>query len=220
MNDMLGEKLDTILDLPATYTELAEEFKNIVQTEFTKYGLELVDFYIASITPPDEVSKMIDQRSGLEAVGDLDKFLKFEMAKGLGMPGGASATGASMGMGAGVGLMVPGMLQKVFSPEQRDLKRESVVTVTCPKCHADTPEQSRFCYRCGSPMVAQNSCPNCQGELPTEANFCYHCGYKLDTKPVCPHCRNEVIPGSKFCGSCGKPLNDGNAASDETEPLS
>jgi len=218
MNDLLGEKLDSILDLPAIYTELAEEFKGVVQTEFSKYGMELVDFYISSITPPEEVSKMIDQRSGLEAVGDLDKFLKFEMAKGLGVPGGASAGGAAMGMGAGVGLMIPGMLSKVFSPEQQDLKRESVTTVTCPKCHADTPEQSRFCYRCGAAMVAQNLCPNCQGELPTEATFCMHCGYKLDTKPVCPHCQNEVIPGSKFCGECGKPLSDSDAASDETEP--
>lgn len=220
MNDLLGEKLDSILDLPAIYTELAEEFKGVVQNEFGKYGMELVDFYISSITPPEEVSKMIDQRSGLEAVGDLDKFLKFEMAKGLGMAGGASTAGASMGMGAGVGLMMPGMLHKVFSPDQQDLKNEAVATVTCPKCHADTPEQSRFCYRCGSAMVAQNSCPSCRGELPTEATFCMHCGYKLDTKASCPHCQAEVISGSKFCGECGKPLGENNAGADDTEPQS
>ena len=149
MNDLLGEKLDTILELPALYTELAEEFKTIVKNEFDKYGLELVDFYISSITPPEEVSKMIDQRSGMKAVGDLDKFLKFEMAKGLGAPGGPAGAGAGMGMAAGVGLMVPGLLNKVFSPEQKELRREPVATVTCPACHTDTPEQSRFCYRCG-----------------------------------------------------------------------
>jgi membrane protease subunit (stomatin/prohibitin family) len=208
LNDMLGEKLDSLLDLPAIYTELADDFKDIVDDEFTKYGLELVDFFISSITPPEEVSKMIDQRSGLEAVGDLDKFLKFEMAKGLGTPGGPSGAGAGMGMAAGVGLMVPGMLNKVFSPNQQDLKRESVPTVPCPKCHADTPEQSRFCYRCGSAMIAQNACPSCNKELPSEASFCLHCGYKLDTKLTCPHCNNEIISGSKFCGSCGKSLTD------------
>jgi len=113
MNDLLGEDLDTILELPAIYTELAEKFKGIVVEEFDKYGLELVDFYISSITPPEEVSKMIDQRSGMEAVGDIDKFLKFEMAKGLGAPGGAAAAGSGMGMAAGVGIMMPGMLSKV-----------------------------------------------------------------------------------------------------------
>jgi membrane protease subunit (stomatin/prohibitin family) len=211
LNDLLGENLKSILDLPALYTEMAEQFKQVVMNEFAKYGLELVDFYISSITPPDEVAKMIDQRSGMEAVGDLDKFLKFEMAKGLGVPGGAASGGAAMGMAAGVGLMIPGMMSRVFTPEQTELKRESVLTVTCPKCHSDTPEQSRFCYRCGNQMIAQNVCHNCSQPLPTEASFCMHCGQNLEAKTVCPHCSEETVPGSKFCGSCGKPVTDADA---------
>ena len=214
LNDLLGESLDSILDLPAIYTELAEQFKQIVHIEFEKYGLELVDFFISSITPPEEVNKMIDQRSGLEAVGDLDKFLKFEMAKGLGATGGPAATGAGMGMAAGVGVMLPGMMSKVFSPEQSELRREALPTITCPKCHTDTPEQSRFCYRCGHSMVALNNCPSCKQQLPTEAQFCFHCGFKLDSKPPCPHCSAELIPGSKFCGNCGKTVS-GDESSQE-----
>ncbi|UCC44206.1 MAG: SPFH domain-containing protein [Candidatus Zixiibacteriota bacterium] len=211
LNDLLGENLDSIIDLPSTYTELAAQFKEIVKSEFEKYGLELVDFYIASITPPEEVNKMIDQRSGLEAVGDLDKFLKFEMAKGLGAPGGPAAAGSGMGMAAGVGLMLPGMLSKVFSPDQKELSREQVPTVTCPSCHTDTPEQSRYCYRCGHAMVAQDLCPSCHQELPTEASFCFACGFKLDSRPACPHCSEELIPGSKFCGHCGKAVSGDDA---------
>lgn len=208
MNDMLGEDLDTILNLPAIYTELAEKFKNIVSSEFDKYGLELVDFYISSITPPEEVAKLIDKRSGMEAVGNLDKFLKFEMAQGLGSQGGPAGAGAGMGVAAGVGMMMPGMLSKTFTPEQTELKRESLPTVTCPACHTDTPEQSRFCYRCGHQMVTQNICPTCQSELPTEAVFCNQCGMKLDAKIKCPHCSAELIAGSKFCGECGKSIDD------------
>lgn len=211
MNDMLGEKLDTILDLPAIYTELAADFKELVSSEFEKYGLELVDFYISSITPPEEVTKMIDQRSGMEAVGDLDKFLKFELAKGFGGTGSAGSAGANLGMAAGVGMMVPSMMDKVFTPNQTELKREPVATVTCPKCHTDTPEQSRFCYRCGHQMVTQNSCPACKSNLPSEAKFCFDCGLKLDLKVSCPHCSAELISGSKFCGDCGKKVDDNNS---------
>jgi membrane protease subunit (stomatin/prohibitin family) len=207
MNDLLGEQLDTILDLPAVYTEMASEFKQVVASEFEKYGMELVDFYIASITPPEEVSKLIDQKSGLEAVGDLDKFLKFEMARGIGASGGAGAMGSGLGMAAGVGLMMPGVMAKAFSPEQSDLKREPVDTVTCPKCHADTPAQSRYCYRCGHQMFTQNRCPACNQSLPGEAKFCLHCGFKLDTKLTCPHCQAQVVVGSKFCVECGKPIS-------------
>ena len=204
MNDLLGEKLDSILDLPGQYEKLAEDFKKGVADEFSKYGLELIDFFISSITPPDEVGKMIDQRSGMEAIGDLDKFFKFEMAKGLATSGIAGATGNTVGMAAGVGLMVPTMMSKVFSPEQQELRKAPLATVTCPKCHTDTPEQSRYCYRCGHQMIVQNFCPSCHKELPSEAMFCLFCGLRLNAKELCPNCQAEMIPGSKFCGKCGK----------------
>ncbi len=210
LNDLLGEKLSSILDLPKQYTELASQFKEIVRVEFEKYGLALADFYISSITPPEDVSKMIDQRSGLEAVGDLDKFLKFEMAKGLGAPCGPGGVGSGLGMAAGVGVMMPAMLNKVFTPDQVELRQAPLATVTCPVCHTDTPEQSRYCYRCGHPMITQNLCPSCHKELPTEATFCMFCGYKLDAKLQCRHCYAELVPGSKFCNSCGKPVDNGH----------
>jgi membrane protease subunit (stomatin/prohibitin family) len=207
LNDLLGEKLDSILDMPGKYAQLAEEFKKGVSNEFSKYGLELIDFFISSITPPDEVGKMIDQRTGMEAIGDIDKFFKFEMAKGLSSSGVAGATGNMMGMAAGVGVMVPTMLDKVFAPEQHELRKASVATVTCPKCHTDTPEQSRYCYRCGHQMIVQNICPSCHKELPSEASYCLFCGHQLNAKERCPNCQAELIPGSKFCGNCGKAVN-------------
>ena len=121
LNDLLGENLDTILDLPAIYTELAEQFKQVVTNEFDKYGLELVDFYISSITPPEEVAKLIDKRSGMEAVGDLDNFLKFEMAKGLGAPGGTAGAGAGIGRAISLAFLQKGA--KVMLTGRRLLTR-------------------------------------------------------------------------------------------------
>ncbi len=125
MNDFLGERLSSLLDLPAQYTELAEDFKGIVRGEFTKYGLELVDFYIASITPPDEVAKMIDERSGMEAVGDIDRFMKYQMAKGLGKSGTAGELGSAMGMMTGVGMMMPQMMKDAAQSEQKSSPKKT-----------------------------------------------------------------------------------------------
>jgi membrane protease subunit (stomatin/prohibitin family) len=208
MNDMLGEKLESIIDLPRRYDELATEFKARVANEFDKYGLDLIDFYIASITPPEDVAKLIDQRSGMEAVGDLDKFFKFEMARGLAGAGVAGQTGSTLGMAAGVGVMMPSMLSRVFAPDQLELRTHALPTVTCPKCHTDTPEQSRFCYRCGNPMVTQNQCPSCHTDLPSEAKFCHQCGNQLDARIRCPHCQADLIAESRYCGSCGKAVSD------------
>jgi membrane protease subunit (stomatin/prohibitin family) len=51
---------------------------------------------------------MIDKRSGMGAVGDVDRFMKYQTAQAIGdMPnaeGGGGAAGMGMGLGAGVGM--------------------------------------------------------------------------------------------------------------------
>ena len=95
LNDFLGETLQSLLDLPQHYDEMAVALKTRLADEFRKYGIELVDFYIDRITPPEEVERMIDERSGMGAVGDLDRFIKFKAAKAMG--------DAAQGHGGGVG---------------------------------------------------------------------------------------------------------------------
>jgi membrane protease subunit (stomatin/prohibitin family) len=120
--DILGSLKSGILDLPGHYDELAGQTKSKVTEEFGKYGLELVDFFINAITPPEEVQKAIDARSSMGAVGDLNAFLKFQaansMAKMAEQSGGGAGLGQGalgMGMGAGFGMMMPGMIQQAMA---------------------------------------------------------------------------------------------------------
>lgn len=217
LTDLFGEELGTIFDLPRHYEELALAARERIKIEFEKYGLSLIDFYITSITPPEEVQKMIDARGGMAAVGDLNRFLKFGLAKAFAESGGSwPAAGAGVGIGAGVGLMVPGILSKAIGPNPTDLKSESLPTVTCPKCGNDTPEQSRFCYRCGHQMVAINRCPACGIDLPAEANFCMVCGTKLSETIACSQCGETLPLGTGFCPKCGNPV--GGGATGENPP--
>jgi len=206
INDLFGEKLETILDLPRQYDELSGEIKEKIRGEFSKYGLELIDFYITSITPPDDVQKMIDEKSSMGAVGDLDNFLKYSMAKALSSGDGTAEAGAGMGMAAGVGLMVPAMLSRAFSPDEKNLATENLPTVTCPDCGNDTPQNSRFCYKCGHPMVAADRCPECGKDLPGDAKFCSSCGKNVTEKLICSKCDTQLPPGSKFCTNCGEKI--------------
>ncbi|HXO19220.1 MAG TPA: SPFH domain-containing protein, partial [Thermoanaerobaculia bacterium] len=103
LTDLLGENLQTIFDLPKVYDELAMGLKARVAEDFGKYGIELVDLFLGAITPPDEVQKIIDERSGMGAIGDMNAYLKFKTARAIGdaaqQPGGEGGT-----VGAGVGL--------------------------------------------------------------------------------------------------------------------
>ncbi len=213
MNDLFGEKLDSIFDLPQFYDELAIEIRERLVNDFLKYGMELTDFFINSITPPPEVQKMIDERSGLEAVGNLDDFFKFKAAKamgdaassgGPGSGGGAASSGMGIGLGAGLGMMIPGMLAQTINSPGGGNTATAQQILACPKCHNEVAGDSRFCQNCGTQLIVMNRCPECDTELPTEAKFCSGCGHRLGTEVKCPHCQTTLPHGTKFCTNCGE----------------
>ncbi len=113
MTDLVGTLGLSLLDLPARYDEVAAGTRAKVVEEFAKYGLELVDFFINAITPPEDVQQAIDARSAMGAVGDLNAFMKWQAAQSmvrLAEQGGEGGGAMAMGMGAGFGMMMPGMI--------------------------------------------------------------------------------------------------------------
>lgn len=204
VNDLFGERLDTIFNLPSRYAEMAAELRGRLSKEFAKFGMGLLDLFINSITPPEEVQRMIDERSGMAAVKDLDQFLKFKLANSLDKPQGNTQPGATMGVGMGVGMMMPGYLSRAFMPDQQELQNTAVKTVQCPECLSFTPDNSRFCYKCGHQMAPMNSCPNCGKVIPVHAKFCMECGFDLNARLSCKKCGTALPPATKFCTNCGE----------------
>jgi len=213
INDLFGEKLDTIFELPQYYDELAVEIRERLVGDFTKYGMELTDFFINAITPPPEVQKMIDERSGLEAVGNLDQFFKFKAAKamgdaaaagGSGGAGAAAAGGMGVGVGAGLGMMIPGMLAQGMQAGQATA---TTTSIQCPKCRAETDPGGRYCGSCGAEFTGTNVCSSCGTEASAGARFCPNCGRKLDAFVTCRHCGKTLPQGTKYCTGCGKQQN-------------
>jgi len=216
LNDMLGENLRTLLELPQYYDELAALMKTRCREDFERYGIELLDFYINSITPPDDVQRMIDAKSGMGAVGNLNDFFKFRAAQaigdaarggaGTGGAGGTASEGMGLGLGAGLGMMIPGMLRQAFEdPEGKPAARKR--KIECPGCHTKLPVDARFCSNCGHQIVVMQKCENCNADLPSEARFCHACGTPVGkVERHCSKCNAEALPGSKFCNNCGEKL--------------
>ncbi len=224
LSDLLGEALKSILDLARYYDELSGGLKARVADDFGKYGLELVDFLIGAITPPEEVQKAIDERAGMGAIGDMQKYMAFKAARGIeaaaSNPGDAGGA-ASMGLGAGFGLMMPQMIAGAMAggaarPGVPGVVPAGVVpvaaaaTAACPKCNAAVPEGAKFCGNCGAPMPAPSVCPKCNAAVPAGAKFCGNCGAPVAVvaaaPATCPKCNAAVVAGAKFCNSCGATL--------------
>ena len=217
LNDFLGESVDTLVNLPKYYDEMGVAVKTRLTEDFRKYGMELVDFFINRITPPEDVQKMIDERSGMAAVGDLDSFFKYKAAKALGdaaasgggMQGGSAGAGMGLGLGAGLGMMIPGMLYKVLgNGEPSPEKIAEKGSVNCPKCHGDVAISSRFCPHCGHQMVVIRKCPKCSKDLAAADNFCPSCGLDLKSEHQCTKCNAKLPPGTKFCVHCGEKVSE------------
>ena len=115
MTDLLGTLKIPMLDLPAKFDEVSSAVRVKLAEDFARYGLELVDFFINSISPPEEVQKAIDARSSMGAVGNLQAFTMYQAANAMGKMaenGGGGGGAMGMGMGAGFGMMMPGMIQQ------------------------------------------------------------------------------------------------------------
>jgi membrane protease subunit (stomatin/prohibitin family) len=205
LNDLLGETLKTVLDLPRYYDELAGGLKGRVADDFGKYGLELVDFLIGAITPPEEVQKMIDERAGMGAIGDMQRYMAFKAARGIEAAAsnpGEAGSAAGLGLGAGIGMMMPQMMAGAMAGRS---PAPAPAGQACPKCQAVVPEDAKFCGNCGSPMPGATTCPKCQAAVPAGAKFCGNCGASL-AAATCPKCNAQVAPGAKFCANCGEKL--------------
>src|SRR5262245_2883491 len=116
LTDILASSQTSLLDLPAQFDEIGGGATSKIGQEFGKYGLELVEFFINAISPPEEVQKAIDARSSMGAIGDMQAYTVYQAANSMrtmaeqGGAGGAAAAPMGMGMGAGFGMMLPGMI--------------------------------------------------------------------------------------------------------------
>lgn len=181
LNDLLGETLKTVLELPSYYDELAAGLKGRVADDFGKYGLELADFFIGAITPPEDVQRMIDERAGMGAIGDMQRYMAFKAARGIEEAAknpGSGGAAAGLGLGAGVGMMMPGMIASAMSASTKVGIAPAGTSVACPRCQSSVNPGAKFCSECGS-ALASATCPKCHQPLEAAAKFCANCGSKV-----------------------------------------
>lgn len=118
VNVALAENMQSVLDLGRELNKISRVCKAALQQDFLKYGIELIDFVIGSITPPPEIEKRIEEKARLRSLDDTDvnKFMRLQagdaMVHAAQNPNQGGTMGAMMGagMGLGMGQMMPGMM--------------------------------------------------------------------------------------------------------------
>jgi excisionase family DNA binding protein len=105
------------LDVASRYGELGEALLPVINPAVSaKYGIEIASFIVENVSVPPEVEAAIDKRSSMSVIGNLNDYVKFQVAesmtKGGGEGGGGANTAAQMAVGFGIAQeMMKGMQQ-------------------------------------------------------------------------------------------------------------
>jgi excisionase family DNA binding protein len=100
-SDALAGSRIPALDVASRYGELGEALLPLINPVLAeKYGLAMTAFVVENVSVPPEVEAAIDKRSSMAAVGNLNDYVKYQMAQGFEKGGaGAAGVGAEMAVG-------------------------------------------------------------------------------------------------------------------------
>jgi membrane protease subunit (stomatin/prohibitin family) len=124
--EVLAQHGYSIMDVAGNITELSNRVLPQLQPYFSELGLELLKFQITSVTLPEEVTKHYDTVTGMNMIGDMNKFQQFNVANAMGQQGTAmnEGTQAAAMMGAMMGQMNR-MTQQTLQNQQQAAPAQS-----------------------------------------------------------------------------------------------
>ncbi|MEI6208824.1 MAG: SPFH domain-containing protein [Desulfuromonadales bacterium] len=96
-----------IIDLESKVVQLGETLRSRIAPAFEGFGLDLTEVQVQDIGLPEEVERAIDKAGAMRAIGDLQRYTRYETAHSINdaakNPGGLAAAGVGIGMGFGLG---------------------------------------------------------------------------------------------------------------------
>ena len=114
--DALATAKVPVLDLATRYTEVGEALLPLINPAMqSKYGIEITSFVLENASVPPEVEAAIDKRSSMGAIGNLNDYVKFQMAQGMGQPGGGGPGGTAAEMAVGFSMAQQMMQSGAFN---------------------------------------------------------------------------------------------------------
>jgi excisionase family DNA binding protein len=118
--DALASAKVPVLDVASRYSELGDALLPLINPIITvRYGLQITSFIVENVSVPAEVEQAIDKRSSMAAIGNLNDYVKLQMAEGLAKGGGGGPGGAAaeIAMGFGVAQQLMNQPGGILAPQ-------------------------------------------------------------------------------------------------------
>ena len=128
--ETLSATKTSIFDMAAKYSLIAAKTKASCLKEYENIGIEIVDLLINAINPPKSVQEIMDKKSSMSVISDMNQYMQFQTATAIedaannqGMAGDT----AGMGAGLGLGMILPQAMMNSFN-QQNTTQQNSVST--------------------------------------------------------------------------------------------
>jgi membrane protease subunit (stomatin/prohibitin family) len=149
MTEIFAASEISFLDLAARQSALGDQLVQQMKPAFTGFGLELDQFVVENISLPDDLQRILNQRIGMNMVGDLGRFTQFAAAESLPIAAANSGGAAGMGMGIGAGAAAGQAMMSSVQSAVAAAPAASPATRFCTQCGKAIPADAHFCPECG-----------------------------------------------------------------------
>ena len=114
--EILATQGISVMDVSANLSAVNARLAPAIAPYFEDLGVTVTQFTIASVTLPDEVNEYYDKVTGMNMVGDLDRFQRFQTA--LATADSATAVGQGVQDGMAMGMVLGQVQQQTAFPAQ------------------------------------------------------------------------------------------------------
>jgi membrane protease subunit (stomatin/prohibitin family) len=181
MSNAFADSGVPFLDMAANLVAVGARIQEALTPVFADLGIALDTFVVENLSLPEELQKRLDERVGMNMIGNMQQYTQFQAAQALPIAaanegGGFAAIGAGLGAGLGLG----GVMMNAMNP---------LVGQQPPPAAGPTPQPAPP----AAPAAAAIAVPvdPVAGTAPAaDTKFCFNCGLKIPRV-------------AKFCAECG-----------------
>jgi membrane protease subunit (stomatin/prohibitin family) len=168
MTDSFAQSSVPFLDMAANQAALGVKIVEVLKPSFAELGLSLETFVVENLSLPEELQERLDQRIGMNMIGDMGKYTQYQVAQSMPIAAaneGGGAAGIGVGLGAGI-TMANSMLNAIKPGEQAP-----------PPAGGPTPSAGPVAPTApAAPTTETKFCTNCGNKIPRASKFCPECG--------------------------------------------
>lgn len=147
--ELLASSEFSFLDMAAHQDALAQKVSDAVRPAFAALGLDLTQFVVESLSLPDELQKIMDQRIGINIAGDPSRLTQYQTAESIPVAAANPSGAAGVGVSFGAGLAMANLIAQTQAAMP---KTAAAAEKSCTSCGHSIPAAAHFCPDCGKPQ--------------------------------------------------------------------